>query len=143
MTNLAMYLMDGPSSAAFGLWMFLSVGAVALFIVFLPITTWIEGQRKEREAFYKAENIRRITEATGEGAKAAVELLREQDRIERAKKHEGIKIGGMVNIGIGAALVVFLHMLIPYQAVYLCGLIPGFIGLALLIYVFLLAGKPE
>ena len=143
MTNLAMHLMDIPGSAAFGLWIFLSVGAVALFVVFLPITTWIEGQRKEREAFYKAETVRRLTEASGEGAKAAVELIREQERIDRAKRREGVKIGGLINVAVGVALIVFLHMLIPNEAVYLCGLIPGFIGLAMLIYVFLLASKLE
>lgn len=143
MTNLALHLMDVPGSAAFGLWIFLSVGAVALFVVFLPITTWIEGQRKEREAFYKAETVRRLTEASGEGARAAVELIREQERIDRAKRREGVKIGGLINVAVGVALIVFLHMLIPYQAVYLCGLIPGFIGLAMLIYVFLMASKLE
>jgi hypothetical protein len=141
MTNLAMYLFDVQNEAVFGMWLFLSVGAVALFAVFIPVTTWIASQRKEREAFYRAETVRRITEASGEGAMAAVELLREQDRIERAKKHEGLKIGGLINLGIGLALIVFLHMLIPGEYVFLCGLIPGMIGVALLTYVFLLA-KP-
>jgi hypothetical protein len=141
MANLAMYMFEFPASM--GIWMFLSIGAVALFVVFLPVTTWIDSQRRERESFYKAEMVRRLTEASGEGAKAAVELLREQDRIERAKKHEGMKIGGLVNIGVGLALIVFLHMLIPNEAVFLCGLIPAFIGVALLLYVFLLAKPVE
>ena len=141
MTNLAMYLYEFPE--AMGLWMFLSVGAVALFVVFIPVTTWIDSQRKEREAFYKAETIRRLAEASGDGAKAAVELIREQDRIERVKKHEGLKIGGLVNLGVGIGLMIFLHLLIPGQAVYLCGLIPAMIGLALLIYVFFMAKPVE
>ena len=139
MTSLGMLMFEFPQSM--GLWMFLSIGAVALFVVFIPVTTWIDSQRREREAFYRAEMMRRLTESSGEGAKAAVELVREQDRLERAKKHEGMKIGGLVNIGIGVALIVFLHMLIPNEAVFMCGLIPAFIGVALLTYVFLLA-KP-
>ena len=141
MTNLAMYMFEFPASM--GLWMFLSIGAVALFVVFIPVTTWIDSQRREREAFYRAEMVRRLTESSGEGVKAAVELVREQDRLERAKKHEGIKIGGLVNIGVGVALIVFLHMLIPNEAVFMCGLIPAFIGVALLTYVFLLAKPAE
>ena len=141
MTNLAMYMFEFPESM--GLWMFLSIGAVALFVVFIPVTTWIDSQRREREAFYRAEMVRRLTESSGEGVKAAVELVREQDRLERAKKHEGMKIGGLVNIGVGVALIVFLHMLIPNQAVFMCGLIPAFIGVALLTYVFLLAKPAE
>ena len=58
----------------FGLWAFLSIGAVSLFAVFIPLVTFIENRRKEREAFYKAETLRRLTEASGEGAKAALEL---------------------------------------------------------------------
>ena len=76
MTNLAMMMFD-PSNG-FGLWMFLSIGAVALFVVFIPLTSWIDSQRREREAFYKAETMRRLAESSGEGAKAAIELLREQ-----------------------------------------------------------------
>jgi len=138
---LALMNLEGIPGA--GLWIFLSVGAIALFGVFLPVTTWLESQRKEREAFYKAETVRRLTEASSEGAKAAVELIREQDRIERAKRHEGLKIGGLINLGIGLALIAFLHMLIPDKAVYMCGLIPAAIGVALLAYVLLLAKNPE
>ena len=141
MTDLALHLFEIQNSPAFGLWMFLSVGAVAMFGIFIPVTAWIEGQRKEREAFYRAETVRRLTEASGEGARAAVELLREQDRIERGKRHEGLKIAGLVNVSVGLALIVFLHMLLPYQAVYMCGLIPAFIGMAFLVYVFFMA-KP-
>jgi hypothetical protein len=143
MSQLTMAVFDIPDIPGAGLWFFLSVGAIAMFGIFLPVTTWIESRRKERDAFYKAETVRRLTEAPSEGAKAAVELIREQDRLERAKRYEGMKVGGLINLGIGLALIVFLHMLIPYQAVYMCGLIPAAIGLALLLYVFLLAKKPE
>jgi zinc transporter ZupT len=142
MADLALHQL-GMMSDAMGLWMFLSIGAVALFVVFIPVTTWIDSQRREREAFYKAETVRRLTESSGEGAKAAVELLREQDRIERAKRREGIKIGGLVNLAVGVALVVFLHQLIPGQAVYLSGLIPLMIGIALLIYAIYMAKPVE
>ena len=142
MTNLALAMMD-PGSNGFGLWMFLSVGAVALFVVFLPLTSWIESQRKEREAFYKAETMRRIVEASGEGAKAPIELMREQSRQEQAKKREGMMVGGLINVAVGVALMVFLRALIADQPVYLCGLIPGMIGLALLTYALVLAPKAE
>jgi len=141
MTNLGMMAFsDMPGGI--GLWMFLSIGAVAIFVVFIPLTSWIDSQRREREAFYKAETIRRLAESSGEGAKAAIELLREQERVGRAKKREGMKIGGLINLGVGAALVIFLRALAGPQ-VALCGLIPGFIGVAMLIYVFFLAAPIE
>ena len=70
-----------PVFGSFGLWAFLSVGAVALFGIFIPSVAWMDSRRKEREAFYKAETFRRVAEASGEGAKAALEMLREEDRL--------------------------------------------------------------
>jgi hypothetical protein len=142
MTNLAMMAFN-EMPGGFGLWMFLSIGAVALFVVFIPVTSWIDSQRREREAFYKAETTRRLAESSGEGAKAAIELLREQDRMSQRKKREGLKIGGVVNIAVGVGVMIFLHALVKEEPVYLCGLIPGLIGVALLTYALVLAPKVE
>jgi len=143
MTNLAMNMLGAVDASSYGLWMFLSIGAVSLFVVFIPLTSWIDSQRREREAFYKAETMRRLAESSGEGAKAAIELLREQSRIERNKKREGLKIGGVINIGVGVALMIFLRALVGGKPVFLCGLIPGLIGVAMLVYVLFLAAPIE
>lgn len=143
MTSLGMHIIFGLTTEAFaeyGLWIFLSVGAIALFGIFIPTVTWIDSRRKEREAFYKAETFRRMAESSGEGAKAAVEMLREEERIKQVKIREGLKIAGLINVATGLALTIFLHGLIHASgSVYLCGLIPGFIGVAMLIYVYFLA----
>lgn len=144
MTYLALlHFGDIFASPAMGMWMFLSIGAVALFVVFIPTVTYMENRRKEREAFYKADTIRRLAESSGEGARAAVEMLKEEDRQSRTKKREGMKIGGLTNIGVGIALLIFLRALIPNEPVYLCGLIPGFVGVALLTYALFLAPPLE
>ena len=138
-------LMMFGSDSNVGLWMFLSVGAVALFVVFIPLVIWIENRRKEREAFYKSETLRRLTESSGEGAKAALEMLREEGRQERIKLREGLKIGGLVCVAAGVGLIVFLHALIGggHDSPYLCGLIPGLIGIAMLVYVYFMAAPIE
>ena len=118
------------------------VGSVMVF-TFLSISVWVNGQRKEREAYYKAETLRRITETSGEGAKAALDLLKEEEHLRPIKAREGLKIGGAVNLAVGIALAIFLRALVHEEPVYLCGLIPGFIGAALLSYVFFLAGPVE
>jgi hypothetical protein len=46
----------------------------------------------------------------------------------------GFKLGGLINIGIGVALLIFLHAIVPVEGVYLVGLIPLFIGMALAAY---------
>jgi len=143
MTHLALMVFhDFPPGP--GLWLFLSIGAVSLFVVFIPTVHYLDTRRKEREAFYKAETLRRITESSGEGAKAALEMLREEARRERITRREGLKIGGLINIGVGLALVIFLRALLGGgNTPYLCGLIPGFIGVAMLIYVYFMAGPIE
>ena len=140
MTSLAFSIFDNPAT---GMWMFLSIGAVALFVVFIPTVTYLDSRRKEREAFYKADTFRRMAEASGEGAKAAVELLREEERIKAGKTREGLKIGGLVNLAVGVGLMIFLRALIGDEPVYLVGLIPGLIGVALLVYALFLAPPVE
>lgn len=146
MTHLVLQLLAGPEGflAMNGMWIFLAVGAIALFGIFLPTATWMDHRQKEREAFYKAEMFRRITEAPGESSNAAVQLLREEERVKAVKVREGLKIGGIINIGVGLGLIIFLRALIPtHQPVYLCGLIPGFIGVAMIIYVYFMAPPIE
>ena len=144
MTNLATAVFGGSDEifGSFGLWAFLSVGAVALFAVFLPITTWLEARRKDREAFYKAETLRRVTESSNDGAKASIEYLRDVNRIAQRKTIEGLKIGGLTMTGIGIGVMVLVWVLAgPKESV--CGLIPLLMGVAMLVYVYLLAAPIE
>jgi hypothetical protein len=120
---------------------FLTIGAVALF-TFLAFAVWAGGRRKEREAFYKSETLRRITESSGEGAKQAIDLLREENRQQQIKSREGMKIGGLVCTGVGLGIVIFLWAKVGLAA-SLCGLIPAFIGVALLVYAYFLAAPLE
>ena len=122
--------------------MLVPIVAIVSVFTFVSFAVWFGTRQKEREAFYKAETLRRITESSGEGAKAAIDLLREEERLKRIKTREGIKIGGLVNLGVGVGLVIFLRALAGPK-VALCGLIPGFIGVALLVYVFYMAGPVE
>lgn len=120
------------------------VGAVCVF-TYSTIVHWVDGKRKEREAFYKSETLRRITEASGEGAKAAIELMREDSRLEQLKKREAMKIGGLICIGVGAAMVIFMRVMAASEPdiPYLVGLIPAFVGAAMLVYVYALAAPLE
>ena len=140
MTHLGVLLFGSEEVfGSFGLWAFVSVSAVALFGVFIPLVTWIENRRKERDAFYKSETIRRVAEASTDSARTTVELLREQHRMGLQKTREGMKIAGIINVCVGIGLLIFLRALIGAEPVYLCGLIPGFIGVGMLVYVYVLA----
>jgi hypothetical protein len=61
------------------------------------------------------------------------------------KKREGMKIGGLVCIGVGVASVIFMRAMMGSEpdAPYLAGLVPAFVGVALLVYVYALAAPLE
>ena len=119
------------------------VAIILVVFAFVSVLHWIDSQRKERDAFYKAETLRRVTEASGEGAQAAIELMKADERLKRIKAREGLKIGGLINIGVGVGVMIFLHELLAGTAISLRGSIPALIGVGLLVYVFLLAAPIE
>jgi hypothetical protein len=117
------------------------VGSIALFS-FLAVATWSDARRKEREAYYTSETLKKIAESSGEGAKSAMELLREQQKNHVRNRLEGMKLGGLVTAAVGIGVMALLHGIANEDGpVYLAGLIPLLIGLALLIYAFVLAPR--
>jgi uncharacterized membrane protein YeaQ/YmgE (transglycosylase-associated protein family) len=52
-----------------------------------------------------------------------------------------MKIGGIICIGVGAAMTLLLWS--QHETGFLVGLIPGFVGAALLVYVYLMAAPVE
>ena len=132
-------MLDNPQMFAF----LIPIVAIVGGITFVTVVHWLDTQRKEREAYYKAETLRRVTEASGEGAKAALELMQQDDRVKRLKVREGMKISGLVNLGAGLGVMIFLHELLKGTAIYLCGMIPALIGVGFLVYVYLLAAPVE
>lgn len=121
---------------------FLAVGAVALFS-FLAINSWSEARRKERESYYKNDMLKKVSDAQGPGAASALELMREEARIATVRTRQGLQIGGLVTGAVGLGLLIFLRALIGPNGVFLCGLIPLFIGLALYGGSYLVKTPPE
>ena len=116
------------------------VGSIALFS-FLGVAAWSDARRKEREAYYKSEMLKKIAESSGEGAKAAIELVREQEKSAVRRRLEGMKLGGLITAVVGIGVMALLHGLEHEEPVYLAGLIPLLVGMALLTYAFFLAPK--
>jgi cadmium resistance protein CadD (predicted permease) len=69
--------------------------------------------------------------------------MREQEKNSVKRRLEGMKIGGLVTSAIGIGVMVLLRGLVREEPVYLVGLIPLLIGVALLLYPLLLAPKPQ
>jgi len=118
----------GPGSMVF---VFLAVGAVALFSM-ISVAVWSGARQKEREAYYKNDMLKKLADSQGPGANSALELMREEARIMTARMKQGLQIGGLVTAAAGLGVVIFLRALLgPDEGVYLCGLIPLFVGMAL------------
>lgn len=120
--------------------LFLSIGAISLFS-FLAVAAWSDSRRKEREAFYVTEAVKKIAETAGPGSNASVEYLREQEQISTRRRLESIRLGGLVTGAVGVSLMIFLAGVEHREPGYLVGLIPLFIGAALFAYVQFLAPK--
>lgn len=116
-----------PDVAVF---VFLSIGAIALFSM-ISVATWSGARQKEREAYYKNDMLKKLSETQGPGAASALELLREEAKIGSLRTKQGLKIGGLVCFAAGLGVLIFLKALVTDEPVYLCGLIVLLIGAAL------------
>jgi len=76
-----------------------------------------------------------------------MEYVRESDKSAWRRRREGQKLAGLITLAVGISLMLFIAGVSrptdrdTYHDTYLVGLIPLFIGLALLVYAYLLAPK--
>jgi hypothetical protein len=117
--------------------LFLAVAASGMW-AFVAVVSWADIRRREREAYYRGEMMKKISEMPGESRLA---LLREDERNTAWRRRENIKLGGLITSAIGAGLMIFLRASDPREPVYLVGLIPLLAGFALLTYSYVLAPK--
>jgi hypothetical protein len=115
----------------------ISVGAVSVFS-FIAVAVWTDNRRKEREAFYKSEVVKKMLESQAPGG-SAVEFLREDEKIAARRLREGVKLGGLITTAVGIGLMIFLKAVDPGHQTFLVGAIPLLVGVALLLYSYLIA----
>lgn len=117
--------------------LFLAVAASGMW-AFVAVVSWADIRRREREAYYRHETMKKISEMPGESGLA---LLREDERNTTRRRQENIKLGGLITSAVGVGLIVFLRAIETREPAYLVGLIPFLVGFALLIYSYVLAPK--
>jgi Domain of unknown function (DUF6249) len=117
--------------------------AIISVFTFVSIAAWADARRKEREAYYKSETFKKVAETQGAGGSAALEYLREEDRIATRRAREGQKLGGLISMSVGVGLMLFLWGVTgrDEKGVYLVGAIPFLVGIALSANAYLLAPK--
>jgi|SRR6516225_3103265 lipopolysaccharide export LptBFGC system permease protein LptF len=124
------------------LFAFLSVTMIACFS-FVTVAVWSDQRRREREAYYRYETLKKIAESQGSGNSSAVEFLREEEKVSARRRRETQKLGGLITSAVGLALMGFIKAMDQNDRVpaYLVGLIPLMVGVALLAYAYLLGPK--
>jgi len=121
---------------------FLIIASISFFS-YLSIMAFVNGRRKERDAYYRNETVRRLTDSQGAGAAAVIEVIREEDRLQIRRRVESIKLGGLVTVAIGLGLIVFFFFVDhdTREIGVSLGSVPLLVGASLLLYAYALAPK--
>src|ERR1035438_2678193 len=122
-------VVEGPG---IGVFLLPSVVAFALFS-FLSVSKWSDNRRREREAYYKSETVRKVMEMPGATPATVQEFAREQQAIADRRRREGLKLGGLITVAAGIGIMVFL-LGKPGPGIFTVGAIPLGVGIALLVY---------
>ena len=118
------------------------VGAVATF-GFLAVAAWVNARRREREAFYRSEVLRKLAESGPEGSSAALEMFREQQRTADRNRLESQRLAGLILAAVGVGLMALLKGVAGNESAWLSGLIPTLVGVVLLVYSYGLAPREQ
>jgi hypothetical protein len=120
----------------------LIVPGISIVAVFgwLAVHEWGEARRKEREAFYRSETLRRYSESNQPDMLTRFLAEEKAARHERTvQQRETLRLAGLVTMMAGIGVGVMVAGIAPQERYYLFGLLPVLVGMALLIYVYLLA----
>jgi hypothetical protein len=126
-----------------------TLGIVALALVltglfsFMSVFVWALQRRREREAYYRSETLRRFSETGGNARQVLLEALQEDERHAGSRRLEACKLAGVITLAVGIAMMIFIKA-VTAQSIepsYLVGLIPVSVGLSLLLYVYVLAPR--
>jgi hypothetical protein len=126
-----------------------TVGILALalgltgFFSFMSVFVWAHQRRREREAYYRSETLRRFSETGGAARELLLEALQEDERYSVRRRLEACRLAGVITLAVGVAMMTFIKAVDARstEPSYLVGLIPVSVGLSLLLYVYLLAPR--
>ena len=121
----------------------LAVAAIwlALFC-WLAVVGWAKHRRLEREAYYHHETEKRLLEKGDAGAVQILRLRNEEQRVRWLQRREGLKLGGLIVTALGMGILVGLQFIDTGGLSFAgAGWVPLIIGLALLLYVYVLHPK--
>jgi len=119
------------------------VGTVGLF-AFLVVAAWSRARQREREAFHRAELLRKLSDISSEAAAPVLAILRDDDARAIRRRREGLILAGMIWLVVGVAVIAAGHIVgtIDHDGTWALGLVPTFVGCALLAHAAFFAARP-
>ncbi|HEV7506645.1 MAG TPA: DUF6249 domain-containing protein [Thermoanaerobaculia bacterium] len=119
---------------------FLAATMVSVFS-FVSITAFADQRRRERDAFYRNELLKKLAESPADQAQRVLDVLREKDLAAERLQREGMKLGGLVVTAVGLGLMAMLKLMAPNDQAWAVGLIPLLIGVVLLVHTYGIGSK--
>jgi hypothetical protein len=119
------------------------IAAIGLF-AYLAVGSWSRARQREREALYRSELLRKLTEVPAEAAAPVLAALREEDAKALRRRREGLILAGMIWLVVGVAFIGAGHLMgtIHHDGSWALGLIPTFVGAAILFHAAFFAARP-
>src|SRR5260370_26838352 len=105
------------------------VVGMVVFFAFLRVGGWDQQKRREREAFYRHEVLKKLIEQGGAaGGQQVLEVMRREVELRDRQRREARILGGLITAVLGASLMILLSTLVPGGGVWTAGLIPFSVG---------------
>jgi len=114
--------------------------AILALVSFSMVAVVLRERRREREAHYRSETLKRLADAQPADGQFALEFFREEQKAASQRRRESLKLAGMITVATAVGLMAFIGTVGAHHA-YLVGLIPLLIGASLLTYAYLLVPK--
>jgi hypothetical protein len=105
-----------------------------VFFAFLSVVGWAQQKRREREAFYRHDMLKKLIEQGGAGGQQVVEMMRREAELRERQRREGRILGGLITAVIGASAMILFYVLVPVSGVWTAGLIPFSVGAVILLF---------
>jgi hypothetical protein len=122
------------NEAPIALFLFLAVGAVALFS-FAALASWTKARKEERIALYRSELLKKVAEQPGEGARQVLVILREDAAQKELAKRRGLLLGGLITAVVGIGLMTMLSGIRDSEVqIWAVGFIPLLIGVVMFLF---------
>ena len=110
-----------------------------LLLTLLAVVGWARQRRLEREAYYRHETEKRLVDTGQMTAEWIIKLRAEEERDRWRRRHEGLKLGGLIITALGATSIISLQLVEFVDHSYSAlGLIPLGVGLVVLFYAYFL-----